>query len=54
MVNHYKGYKIFDTIHDKQKYYLVFDPDNNVVYKTSKRENADNFIYTTLRAEKDN
>ena len=54
MVNHYKGYKIFDTMHDKQKYYLVFDPNNEVVYKTSKRENASNFIHTTLRAEKDN
>ena len=49
-----KQYKIFETMHDKQKYYLVFDPNNEVVYKTSKRENADNFIHTTLRAEKDN
>ena len=49
-----KHYKIFETMHDKQTYYLVFDSDNNVVYKTSKRENADNFIQSTLWAEKDN
>lgn len=49
-----KEYKIFEAMHDKQKCYLVFSPDNEVVYKTSKRENADNFIHTTLRAEKNN
>jgi hypothetical protein len=54
MVRHYKGYKIFDTMHDRHKFYLVFDPNNEVVYKTSKREDADNFIHTTLRAKKDN
>ena len=54
MVKHYKGYKIFDTIHDRIKYYLVFDPDNEVVYKTSKLENASNFIQTTSGAKKDN
>ena len=41
-----KHYKIFETMHDKQTYYLVFDKDHNVVYKTSKRENANNFIHT--------
>jgi len=54
MVKHYKGYKIFDTMHDKVKFYLVFDPNNEVVYKTHSRENADNFIHTTLRTEGDN
>ena len=54
MVKHYKGYKIFETMHDRIKYYLVFDPDNEVIYKTSKLENADNFIHTTLRAKEDN
>lgn len=49
-----KEYKILETMHEKQTYYLVFDYDNNVVYKTSKRENADNFIQTTRRAEKSN
>ena len=44
MVKHYKGYKIFETMHDRIKYYLVFDPDNEVVYKTSKRENAQEYI----------
>lgn len=54
MVEHYKGYKIFDTMHDKQRYFLVFDPNNEVVYKTNKRENASNFIYTSCRAKEDN
>jgi len=54
MVKHYKGYKIFDTMHDKHKFYLVFDPDDEVVYKTSKREDADNFIHTALRAKEGN
>jgi hypothetical protein len=49
-----KHYKIFETMHDRQTYYLVFDSDNNVIYKTSKRENADNFIQSIQRAEKDN
>ena len=49
-----KHYKIFETMHGRQTYYLVFDPNNEVVYKTSKRENADNFIQSTQRAEKDN
>ena len=44
MVKHYKGYKIFDTMHDKQKFYLVFDPDNEVVYRTSKEEDAELYI----------
>ena len=39
-----KNYKIFETIHDKQKYYLVFSPDNEVVYKTSKEQNAIDYI----------
>ena len=51
MVKHYKGYKIFETMMDKQRFYLVFDPDNEVVYKTSKEENASNFIHTALRAK---
>jgi len=46
-----KEYKIFETMHDKQRFYLVFNPDNEVVYKTSKKENADNFIQTTQRAK---
>ena len=49
-----KNYKIFETMHDKQTYYLVFDPNNNVVYKTSKRENVDYFIYTSQGAKTDN
>ena len=49
-----KEYKIFEAMHDKQKCYLVFSPDNEVVYKTSKRENADNFIHTTSGTEEDN
>ena len=46
--------RIVETMHDKQTYWLVFDDENNVVYKTSKRENASNFNHTTLRTEKDN
>ncbi len=49
-----KGYKIFETMHEKVRYFLVFTPDNEVVYKTHNREDADNFIHTTLRAEEDN
>ena len=44
-------YKIFETMHEKQKYYLVFDPNNEVVYKTNKKENASNFIHTAQRAK---
>ena len=54
MVKHYKGYKIFDTMHDRQKFYLVFDPNNEVVFKTTKLENADNFIHSSQGAEKHN
>ena len=46
--------RIVETMHDKQTYWLVFDDENNVVYKTNKRENASNFIHTTSRAEKNN
>lgn len=42
-----KPYRIVETMHDKQRYFLVFSPDNEVVYKTNKRENASNFIHTT-------
>lgn len=35
--------KILETIHSKKRYYLVFD-GTDIVYKTSKRENAENFI----------
>ena len=41
-------------MHDRQRFYLVFDPNNEVVYKTSKRENADNFIQTAQRAKSNN
>ena len=49
-----KNYKVFETMHDKQRFYLVFSPDNEVVYKTSKREDADNFIHTAQRAKGNN
>lgn len=49
-----KEYKIFEAMHDKQRCFLVFSPDNQVVYKTSKRENADNFIQTAQRAKGNN
>jgi hypothetical protein len=54
MVKHYKGYKIFSTMHDKHRFYLVFDPNNEVVYKTSKEEDANNFIHTAQRAKGNN
>ena len=38
-------------MHDRKRYFLVFD-GMDIVYKTSKRENADNFIQTARRAEK--
>ena len=46
--------RIVETMHNKQTYWLVFNDNNDVVYKTSKRENASNFIQTTSRAKKDN
>lgn len=36
--------RIVETMHEKQTYWLVFDKDNNVVYKSSKRENAQQYI----------
>lgn len=42
-----KNYKIFETMHEKVKYYLVFDPNNEVVYKGETREDANNFIQST-------
>ncbi len=46
--------RVVETMHDKLTYWLVFDDNNDVVYKTSKREDADNFIQTTQRAKKHN
>ncbi len=46
--------RIVETMHEKMTYWLVFNKDNNIVYKTHSREDADNFIHTTLRAEEDN
>ena len=46
--------RIVETMHEKQTYWLVFDNENNVVYKSSKRENASNFIHTTLRTKEGN
>lgn len=46
--------RIVETMHNKQTYWLVFDNDNNVVYKTAKRENASNFIHTTQGAKEGN
>ncbi len=46
--------RIVETMHDKLTYWLVFNDNNDVVYKTSKREDADNFIHTAQRAKKHN
>lgn len=46
--------RIVETMHNKQTYYLVFDKNNNIVYKTSKWENANNFIQTSQRAKSNN
>ena len=46
--------RIVETMHDKQTYWLVFDDENNVVYKTSKRENASNFIQSSQGTKKGN
>jgi len=43
--------RIVETMHEKQTYWLVFDDENNVVYKTAKYENASNFIHTTQGAK---
>lgn len=40
-------------MHNKQRFYLVFD-GTDIVYKTSKKENADNFIQTARRAKTGN
>lgn len=45
--------KILETMHNKQRFYLVFD-GTDIVYKTSKWENANNFIQTTSGAKKGN
>ena len=45
--------KILETMHNKQRFYLVFD-GTDIVYKTSKIENADNFIQTARRAKTGN
>ncbi len=46
--------RVVETMHDKLTYWLVFDDNNDVVYKTSKREDADNFIHTAQRAKSNN
>ena len=46
-----KGYKIFETMHEKVTYFLVFDPNNEVVYKTHSREDASNFIQSPFRSK---
>ena len=46
--------RIVETMHNKQTYWLVFNDNNDVVYKTSKKENANNFIQTSRRAKESN
>jgi len=46
--------RIVETMHEKQTYWLVFDDENNVVYKSSKKENASEFIQSSLRTKKNN
>ncbi len=46
--------RIVETMHDKLTYWLVFNDNNDVVYKTSKKEDADNFIHTAQRAKGNN
>ena len=41
--------RIVETMHEKQTYWLVFDDENNVVYKSSKRENAEEYINSNTR-----
>ena len=36
--------RIVETMHNKQTYWLVFDDNNNVVYKTAEKENAKAYI----------
>ena len=43
-------YKILETSHNKKRFFLVFK-GMDIVYKTDKRENADNFIHTAQRAK---
>ena len=43
-------YKILETSHNKTRFFLVFK-GMDIVYKTDKKENADNFIHTALRAK---
>ena len=46
--------KIFETMHEKKTYWLVFDKQNNVVYKGETIADADNFIQSTQGTETDN
>lgn len=41
--------KILETIHDKKRYYLVFD-GTDIVYKTNKLENAKTFINQKIKS----
>ena len=41
--------RIVETMHEKQTYWLVFDDKNNVVYKSSKRENAEEYINSNTK-----
>ena len=52
MVKHYKGYKIFDTMHDKHKFYLVFDPNNEVVGKFSNNKMATEWMKEQITLDK--
>lgn len=46
--------RVVETMHNKQRFYLVFNDNNDIVYKTSKREDANNFIHTAQRAKGNN
>ena len=36
--------KIFETMHEKKSYWLVFDNENEVVGKFKSKEEAENYI----------
>ena len=49
-----KSYKVFETMHERKTYFLVFDSNNEVVYKGETIADANNFIHTSQRTEKNN
>lgn len=46
--------KVFETMHEKKPYWLVFDDNNEVVYKAETLADANNFIQSTSGSKSSN